>query len=120
MGTFRKEEVRTIVPTQRPIKATSSSGDQMKQWLAEIDEYFEHMQDFNNQEPDEIFRSLSGWTARMSHIRSVINRNESKLLQAFRTKQVDPFLLECERQFKMWSRVFSVQSMDWNMQGRQT
>lgn len=95
--------------------AASAKQDTIRRWLTELDGYYEEMQTFDSMEADEIFRKLSAWTSRMSHIRSLIQRNESKLEQAFRTKQCDPFIVECERQFKIWSRVFSVQAMDASM-----
>jgi hypothetical protein len=95
-------------------------GTILKRWLAELDGYYRQMYDFGKIEPDEIFRYLSAWTARASFMRSQIQRSESKMLQGFRTRQIDPFIEECERQFKIWSRVFSVQSLDYNMSRGQT
>lgn len=100
--------------------STNASNDNLNGWMKELDGYYQEMQDFKNCEPDEIFMSLSAWTSRASHMRSMIHRSQSKIQQAFRTKQVDPFIDECDRQFKIWSRVFSVQTLDWNMQRGQT
>jgi hypothetical protein len=114
------EPVVSTIPTASRPQPVVAKGEIMRGWLKEIDGYFEVMQKFSLMESDEIFTCLSSWTARVSHMRSMINRSESKLEQSFRTKQVDPFLSECDRQFKIWSRVFSVQSMDWDMQRKMT
>lgn len=98
----------------------NTKGDLLKTWMTELDGYFEQMENFREEEPDVIFADLSAWTARASHMRSIINRNESRTHQNFRIKQIDPFISECDRQFKVWSRVFSVQSMDFNMNSRVT
>ena len=107
--TLQKE---SAVPLVRPV---TSKNERLESWLEELIECYKKMEDFRNEEPDEIFASLSAWTARASHMRSLINRSESKTNQAFRLKQIDPFISECDRQFKLWSRVFSVQTLDWNM-----
>lgn len=99
----------------RPV---STRGEMLKVWLSELDACYDRMEKFKDEEPDEIFSCLSSWTARASHMRSLVNRSESKTDQSFRLKQIDPFITECDRQFKIWSRVFSVIQMDYNMSGR--
>lgn len=81
----------------------------------EIDGYYKEMIGFPQMEADEIFMRLSAYTARMSFIRSSIMRTDNRLLVGLRTKEIDPFISECDRQFKIWSRVFSVQTTDWNL-----
>ena len=108
---------RTTQPVMRPV--SKAAGD-LKVWQAEMDGWYATMLEFPNMEPDQVFVSLSAWTARASYMRSFINRSEQRTQQTFRTKQIDPFIAECDRQFKIWSRVFSVQSLDWNLQGRMT
>lgn len=89
-------------------------------WRAELDQYFATMREFRMMEPDEIFVALSGFTSRASEIRSRLVRVESRSNQAFRTREIDPFLEECDRQFKLWSRVVSVQSIEAELSGRTT
>lgn len=111
----QKGEQRISEPREAPV-ASERRTEIVKNWLLEIDEYYLDMAQFGNEQPDDIFLKLSAWTARASHIRSQINRSESKVLQNFRIKQIDPFLEECDRQFKLWSRIAAVQSLDWNLQ----
>lgn len=94
------------------VQAVNKNEKYIKDWLYELDEYYQKMVDFKKVPPDEIFRSIAGWTARASYIRSLVNRSSSKQLQTFRTQQIDPFLAECDRQFKIWSRHFSVEQLE--------
>ena len=73
------------------------------------------MQEFPKMQPDEIFRSLSGFTARMNFIRTKIVRTENKRYSSFRTKEIEPFITECQFQFKVYSRMHSVTSLEWEM-----
>lgn len=104
----------------KPSKESQPKTDIIKLWQKELDGYFEEMYKFGDLEPDEIFRKLSAWTSRASYIRGQIVRINNKRMQWFRTQEIDPFITECDRQFKNWSRTFSVQSLDWNMQRGQT
>jgi len=79
----------------------------------EIDNYYDVMVEFKNMDSSEILESLSAFTARASQIRANLIRQDNRSVQAFRTKQLDPFIAECERQFKVWSRVISVRQFEW-------
>lgn len=81
-------------------------------WRAELDEFYGIMNNFGDDE-DGIFRSLSAMSARASQIRSQVVRKENRALQVFRTQEIDPFLKECDRQFKIWSREHSVSQFEW-------
>ena len=73
------------------------------------------MQEFPRMQPDEIFRSLSAFTARMNHIRTGIVRTDNKRYSSFRTKEIEPFITECDRQFKIWSRSLTSYALDFDM-----
>lgn len=82
----------------------------------EIDGFFNLMNSFGSLDSSEIFQSLAAFTARASFLRSQIMRlPENRMMTNFRTKELDPFIEECDRQFKIWSRAFSVQSYEWEM-----
>lgn len=100
--------------------ASLATINEMKTLQEEIDGYFQEMLRFVDMEPDEIFMRLSAFSARASFIRSQIMRTQNRALTAFRTGEIDPFLTECDRQFKIWSRVFAVTSLDWNLARGQT
>src|SRR4051812_39893942 len=78
----------------------------------ELDGYYGEMKDFAGCEPDEIFMKLAGWSARASEIRSQLVRQEGRRAQALRTREVEPFLDEIDRQFRLHSRVQAVREWD--------
>lgn len=100
--------------------ASPNTSMKLKDLRLELDEYYSEMLRFRDMEPDEIFMRLSAYSARASYIRSDIMRAQNRTLTAFRTGEIDPFLTECDRQFKVWSRVFAVTSLDWNLARGQT
>ncbi len=82
----------------------------------ELDEFYSIMSSFSVDDSIDIFKDLAGFTARASYLRSqIMRRPENRGLTNFRTKELDPFIDECDRQFKLWSRAFAVQSYEWEM-----
>jgi hypothetical protein len=116
---FTLEDVLPPQQTFEKLDPMNRNGAKLLEvWRDEVDSYYEEMIRFQYLEPDEVFAKLSSWTARISYIRTQIVRHENRVQAAFRTKEIDPFLAECDRQFKIWSRAFSVYSLDWNLAGR--
>lgn len=72
------------------------------------------MREFARSDLAEILMQLAAFTAYGSELRGQIQRADTRRLQAFRTKELDPFIDECDRQFKVWSRVQSVRQMEWD------
>lgn len=99
------EDVEKDLGTQEPILS----------WRQEIDNYYDEMRAFNSCDITEILRKLSSMSARMSAIRSQLVRSPKRVAAAFRTQEVDPFLEECDRQFKIWSRFQAVMTLEWDM-----
>lgn len=87
-------------------------------WQQELDEYFTEMKELHGYEPDQVFMRLAGWSARASEIRSQLVRAEGRRAQAFRTREIEPFLDEIDRQFRLHSRVQSVREWDLKLQGK--
>lgn len=104
-----------VVPPDKSPKQARNGGELLNAYRKEMDNFYKEMRNFHSEDPAVIFREIAAMTARFSHIRSQIVRAESKVWQNFRTKEVDPFIEECDRQFKIWSRAFSVQTLDWEM-----
>lgn len=88
-----------------------SGVDKLRQ---EIDGYYSEMGTFDEDSPAIVFRKLAAMTARASFIRTRVVRAEAqnRAFTAFRTKELDPFLSECDRQFKVWSRYVSVLNLE--------
>lgn len=86
---------------------------------SEMDGYYEIMQDFQVSDPRDNLQALSAFTARMSYVRAQIIRgllDDGATDSAhFRTKELDPFLSECDRQFKIWSRLITVAQFDYEV-----
>lgn len=80
----------------------------------ELDRYYGIMKDFHTGDPRENLMHLSSFTARMSEVRGhIVRESGSKAQQEFRTKEIDPFISECDRQFKIWSRLITYAQFDW-------
>jgi len=79
----------------------------------EINEYYETMRAFENMDPIDILGRISAFTSRASQVRFNLIKTENKTIQNFRTKELDPFINECDRQFKIWSRLLSAYQLEW-------
>lgn len=92
-------------------KAQPTSRTNVQVWREEIFGYYEVMKTFNDMDPSDVFRSLSAYSARASEIRAHIGEKESRTEAAFRIRVIDPFLEECDRQFKIHSRTLATDEM---------
>lgn len=104
--------------TAEPAETTGSGW--VKMIRKEIDGYYEEMKGFQNEYPEDIFLKLSSWTARMSEVRGRLTRSSKPAANRMRIDEVDPFINECDRQFKIHSRRQAVQEMDFKLVGRTT
>lgn len=95
-------------------------NDWVKKIRTEIDGYYAEMKTFGDFFPEDIFLKLSSWTARMSEVRGRLTRSNKPMASRIRIDEVDPFITECERQFKFHSRRQSVNEMDFKLAGRTT
>lgn len=89
-----------------------SNFDQIQAWQQEIDGYYETLTTLEQQEAENVMMVLSSLGARAAEIRSQVNRNDSRRAQAFRIKEIDPFISALEFQFKVWSRFVSIKEFD--------
>ncbi len=81
----------------------------------ELDDCFAHMKEFFNTEPDEVIRYVSGYSARFSEIRMLVQRYETPMLKRFRTAEVEPCLEELRQQFQVASRRIAMRELDFRM-----
>jgi hypothetical protein len=83
-------------------------------WRQEITGYWEQMVHLGERNDVEvILRTLSMWSARSGYMHSATVRSNNKLAIDFRTKEIDYFHDEVDRQFKIWSRVATVVQSEW-------
>lgn len=93
----------------------NSEKSQVDNILSELDTYYRRMKEFNDLDPIEVLQSLSSFSARASEVRSVLQRVDSKRSFALRTKHIDPFIEECDRQFKVHSRIQTIRETDYKL-----
>lgn len=84
----------------------------------ELDEINGEMKDFPDEEPDEIMRSCSGFSARLVEIRRRIHRIEDHLphWKQVRTQEVTPLIEETRYQHEVASRILTQRKFDWEME----
>jgi len=93
-----------------------ATDNPIKVWRTEIVGYLEDIYSFRElNDPIEILKRLSAYSARASYMRNVCIRSGNKEVSSFRLEEVDPFLRETEFQFKVWSRVSAVVAQEWEM-----
>lgn len=63
----------------------------------------------------EILRLIAGFRARTTYLRVLLSEKTDGRYIRFTNNMLIPFLEELTEQFKIWSRVASVQELDWNM-----
>lgn len=87
----------------------------IEQLQDELSEYYQRIKAFGSMDVGEILRSLAAMSGRASEVRCALMRGESRRGQGFRTRELDPFIEELDRQFKIWSRLHSVLQQEWDM-----
>lgn len=91
--------------------------DTLANWKAEIATYYHSMKTLSDMDPTDCFIHLSQYSARASEMRSQLVFNEGKREATFRIKIIDPFIEECDRQFKIHSRIQAIREMDARLAG---
>lgn len=97
--------------------ARESGATSIIGWKKEIAGYYERMVLFIDTDALTVFQSLSQFSARASEIRSRISSNANREETTFRTRVLDPFLEECDRQFKLHSRIQAINELDARLAG---
>jgi hypothetical protein len=95
------------------VNAHSSNAKRVEEWRSELDEYLNMMQDWSHTDPGTVMEEISSIAARLIQIRCDVVRSESRAMQGFRTKELDPVLAQVEFQFKLHSRRLSSLTLDW-------
>lgn len=120
MAQFELEEDPFVAEEATEILSLPRTSSNLDEWRAELGAYFAEMQKFEGMPPEEVFLRLSAFSARASEIRFQITQNESRRYQSFRTQGVDPFIEECDRQFRIHSRIQSTREMEFRISGGAT
>ena len=95
-------------------KATSE--DVVKKWREELLGYLREMGQFASiDNPPEILKRLSGYSARATYMNNLIGSSKNRQLTEFKFDEIIPFLKEADFQFRIWSRVASIHTSEWEM-----
>lgn len=84
----------------------------------ELDSMNEVMKRFDQEEPDEVMRACSGYSARLVEIQRRIFRIEDVLTywKPVRTQEVNRLLEETRFQYEVASRILTQRKFDWEME----
>lgn len=94
----------------------NSSEEVVKSWREELLGFLREMADFANlNDPQIILRKLSAFSARATYMNNLIGSSKNRQLTEFKFEEIVPFLKENEFQFKVWSRVASITTSEWEM-----
>lgn len=99
--------------TQPSLKSTEQTI--VEQLRDEIDGYYIQLKTLTHLPPEEVFSVISAISARLTEIRGHLWRSESRRFAALRSREVDPLIEECDRQFKLHSRQQAVRQMDFEL-----
>lgn len=93
-----------------------TSDEVFEKLRPELVGYLKEMHKFQD-DPDlnGILRKLSGFSARASWMRNIVVRSQINEIVRFRIDEIDPFLSEVDRQFKIYSRILSSNQFELDM-----
>lgn len=80
----------------------------------ELDAILVTIRDFWSQEPDQVMAHIAAITSRLTELEVLLHRVEARdrRFKQIRTMQVQKILDECDRQFKIASRLVEVRRQD--------
>lgn len=120
MAEFELEDDPFLAEASTEIAHLPRFSTNLDGWRAELSAYLAEMQKFEGMDPVEVFMRLSAFSARAAEIRFAITQSENRRHQAFRTQGVDPFIEQCEFQFRVYSRIQAVRDMEFRISGGAT
>lgn len=106
-----------VASNQRP-DPISAEVSVIRSLQGELDSYYAQMRAFQRDDVTDVFMALAAFTARASEVRGYLSRQSSKRIDSFRTRELDPFIDECDRQFRVWSRMQSVRQLEADLSGK--
>ncbi len=98
-------------------EVVSPGDDWLLRYQDEIDEYYEVLKQLNQMDVADVFRTLSAYSARASELRTRLSRVDTKKAQSFRTREVEPFIEEIDRQYRYQSRNLTVMEIEMRLAG---
>lgn len=99
------QELTVEAPSEAsPVADVKAEGALMAEWREEIARYHEEMKGLADQDHDEALRWLAATSARVAEMRSRSWDMKSGHAAGFRSRKVEPFLSDCDRQYTIASR----------------
>lgn len=96
--------------------AILSLDESLKGWRGEIKSFHEGMAAFGRgDDVKEIMYKIAAWRARAAQIRNIVVRSPDSRANSFRTQELDQFLNEASEQFKIYSRIASIMTTEWEI-----
>lgn len=93
-----------------------NSDQVLKEWRPELIGYLKEMFTFHEMEDArDVLKLLSAYSARASLMRNLAVRSSINEIIRFRIDEIDPFLTEVERQFKIYSRLISANQFEFDL-----
>lgn len=111
---------RTSPRTAHNTLQSRSTAMDVELWRKEVYEYLEQLAGISQFPPDEVFTRLSAWTARLTEMKIRLSNSDLQKNRAFVNRVIEPFIEECERQFRYHSRKQSTQELEARLTGGMT
>lgn len=105
--------LRAIEPGET--RAESDTRSLIEALRSELDGYYAMARKWAHLEPDVVLMELSAITARLTEVRAHLNRDNGQRANRLRISEIDPLLEECDRQFKIHSRLIAMHQLDWEV-----
>ena len=105
------------VSVAEPVQPVRPGTQFVRQIQEELSTFYKRIQTFDCLEPDQVMVNLAGISGRACEIRAQLVRKEDRISQKLRTMEVEPLIEECDRQFKVWSRIQAIRELEWKMSG---
>lgn len=112
--TFTLEPTQAAMSSEEAALRAAGELGNRAQIEAELDAMLAEMREFWRQQPDQVMQTCAGFTARLTELEVLLHRVEvrDRQYKQIRTLQVQKMLDECERQFKIASRLVEVRRQD--------
>lgn len=117
-----------VDPPPVPTSAVTQPGHAgvLQGYVLELNHYYARIRLFRGMEPDDVLRELSGISGRLCEMRATCWRiadsgdRSARTADKLRIKEIDPMLAECDRQYKVHSRIQATREFELKMMGGAT
>jgi len=115
MALLKVAEASVVEMNDQEVGRPPVSTDPVEQIRIELDAYYDEMKRFSTMDLGSVFQRLAAFSARASEVRGLLTRSDRRTFASCITKELDPFIAECDRQFRLWSRFQAIRQMDFDL-----